>query len=195
MADVELFPIDEFKNDLKKFNDDLDDTIGFLQQNIYCIFDKVSLTFLPPFLAQNDDEAKRNFSNLINYSQSSICKFPQDFILLDLGSFIIGITGDTDDAKSFATDWIDKNYHIVSRGEDLIAPDTDKFKELLNRVQEAVDTSTRVNNVLTTQLANVPNLNKELDLVKVELKSLQDMCSTKTKVEKHYKNFIDRLFG
>ena len=64
MADVELFPC-----------------TNTLKQGLYCIVDFKSLTILPPFLANNDDEAVRNFSNLINYANSAICRFPEDFKL------------------------------------------------------------------------------------------------------------------
>lgn len=43
--------------------------------------------FLPPFFANSDDEAKRQCSSIVNFSNSLICKFPEDYQLYFIGTF------------------------------------------------------------------------------------------------------------
>lgn len=59
--------------------------------NVYCIFDKKLNKFLPPFFSSNDDDAKRQFSGLVNFSGNVICRFPEDYSLFYVSKFIESI--------------------------------------------------------------------------------------------------------
>jgi hypothetical protein len=57
--------------------------IGYL----YSIFDSKVNSFAPPFVATNDQEAIRMFKTSINYGESTLNMYPEDFDLFRLGSF------------------------------------------------------------------------------------------------------------
>jgi len=55
--------------------------------NVYSIFDSKSKIFSQPFVALNDDVAKRNFSVLANDVQTQVGRHPSDFSLHRLATF------------------------------------------------------------------------------------------------------------
>lgn len=43
--------------------------------------------FMPPFFSNSDEDAKRQCSSIVNFSNSLICKFPEDYQLYFIGTF------------------------------------------------------------------------------------------------------------
>lgn len=60
---------------------------GYVPLSLYSFFDKKLNKYLPPFFAQNLDDAKRQATNIVNFSNSLICKFPNDYDLVFIGYF------------------------------------------------------------------------------------------------------------
>lgn len=53
----------------------------------YSIYDKKLNKFMPPFFASCDEDAIRQVSSIVNYSNSLICRFPEDYTLYNIGFF------------------------------------------------------------------------------------------------------------
>jgi hypothetical protein len=58
-----------------------------MKLKIYTIYDDKACSFLTPFFAVNDSVALRQFSDLVNDSQSLVFKHSSDFALYSCGSF------------------------------------------------------------------------------------------------------------
>lgn len=56
-------------------------------QMMFSIKDLKSETFNPPFYQKKMDEAIRTFTKICNDSQSLLYQFPEDFVLILIGSF------------------------------------------------------------------------------------------------------------
>lgn len=54
---------------------------------IYTIRDDKAAAYLPPFCARQNGEAIRMFQNSLSDSQSNFAKWPEDYILFELGEF------------------------------------------------------------------------------------------------------------
>ncbi|QXP08193.1 MAG: nonstructural protein [Arizlama microvirus] len=54
---------------------------------IFALFDKKAIAFMPPFFYQQKGEALRAFSELANDGKSSPSKYPEDFSLFHLGEY------------------------------------------------------------------------------------------------------------
>ena len=54
---------------------------------IYTIFDSKALVFGNIFIQKTNGEAIRSFSEVANDPQSAICKYPEDFCLMEIGTF------------------------------------------------------------------------------------------------------------
>lgn len=56
-------------------------------KHLYCIFDKATKGFLPPFTSDTKEEAIRQFSMSVNREGSFISQFPGDYSLFRVGHF------------------------------------------------------------------------------------------------------------
>ena len=54
---------------------------------IVTVFDRKAEYFLPIWLSENDETAKRQFINLVKESETMISKNPEDFIMFKVGKF------------------------------------------------------------------------------------------------------------
>lgn len=177
---------------------DLIPNFNHLKQCLYFIVDFKSLSILPPFLAQNDEEAVRNFTNLTNYSQSTLCRFPEDFKLYKLGDYTVAITGSYDAAREELTKYV-QQFDFIASADLLKQPDTIKYDDLNKKVSSALEQVSNTNNVLLEQIGNVPNLEKSINLITSKLQSLADEFEHFKKdeciVPPERQNFIDKLFN
>lgn len=55
--------------------------------NLYSVFDTKAEAYLPPFVMQTDEQAKRAIANAVNDTNHEFCKNPDDYILYAVGSF------------------------------------------------------------------------------------------------------------
>lgn len=55
--------------------------------NAYSIFDSKAANYSPPFFMANHKLAIRSFADIVNDRQTNICRHPEDFSLVFLGSF------------------------------------------------------------------------------------------------------------
>lgn len=58
-----------------------------MQLCMYSVFDNKAKIFLQPFFMQNDAVATRFFVDAANDPDSIICKHPEDYALMYLGTF------------------------------------------------------------------------------------------------------------
>ncbi len=56
-------------------------------QKMYTVQDLASQTFIKPFCFSTDRDAIEGFKNVCNDEDSQYAKFPQDFILVGLGTY------------------------------------------------------------------------------------------------------------
>lgn len=54
---------------------------------IYSVRDDAAAAYLPPFYARQNGEAIRMFQNSLSDSQSNFAKWPDQFVLFELGEF------------------------------------------------------------------------------------------------------------
>lgn len=54
---------------------------------LYCVFDRKSERYFPPFVVENDAVAERRFADILVDPQSVLSKHPQDYILYGVGEF------------------------------------------------------------------------------------------------------------
>jgi len=54
---------------------------------VYSIFDSKAGIFNPPFYQKNAGEASRSFSKIVNEPKSLINEFPEDYVLIEIGTF------------------------------------------------------------------------------------------------------------
>lgn len=55
--------------------------------NIYGIFDVLAGRYFPPFVSDNDQTARRMFSQMVRNPESDLARNPQDYRLFLLGDF------------------------------------------------------------------------------------------------------------
>lgn len=58
-----------------------------MNHNMYAVFDTSAKTYSGPFLAVNDDTARRHFATAVNSEGHSYNMYPEDFTLMVLGEF------------------------------------------------------------------------------------------------------------
>lgn len=54
---------------------------------IYSVYDSKAQAYLPMFTVRSHGEAVRQFTDLANNKQTAVNKYPEDFSLMELGSF------------------------------------------------------------------------------------------------------------
>lgn len=54
---------------------------------VYSIYDSKAKVFNPPFYQKNAGEAARSFTKIVNDQQGLINEFPEDYILMEIGTF------------------------------------------------------------------------------------------------------------
>ena len=58
-----------------------------MDKNLYSIYDKKSDTYMQPFVELTDGTAIRQCTDLINNGNTPFAKFPEDFMLMRIGSW------------------------------------------------------------------------------------------------------------
>lgn len=98
---------------------------------VYSVFDSKLKKFFPPFLCATESEAVRQFTNLINYSDSLVCKFPYDYTLYKLADFDVSV------GEFFPLDLNGKSFfaQVICLGTDVIKKDTIKYRKLKEQIQ------------------------------------------------------------
>lgn len=91
---------------------------------VLAIFDKKLSKYLPPFITQSIEDGKRQFTNLVNYTDSLIAKFPEDYELHYLSDFY-------DDIGHFTV----AETKILLTGSNAKRDDSIKYNKLLNEVE------------------------------------------------------------
>lgn len=114
------------EHEIKK-NNVIDFQIHHKEQflTLYCFKDLKLSKFMPPFFAISDDEAVRNASNIVNYSNSLICKFPEDYVLYKVGQF--------SETQGII---ISVEPTLVTHCDILKTPESKKFDDLLKEVEQ-----------------------------------------------------------
>lgn len=146
---------------------------------VFTIYDRKLKKHLPPFLCNCQDEAIRQFSSLVNYSNSLICKFPEDYYLKYLCDF-------DDNTGEFI---IFDHETFVIEAKALKTEESIRYDELLKEIKgqkTLVDSAiSDYNNIHQMYSAKIRDLEARVKAVKEPV--IKDTISKKT--------FLDRLFS
>lgn len=115
------------KHESQLFNENSTNSFTFVKeiQGFYSFFDKKSRTYLPPFMANSEEEAVRQATSASNYTNSLISKFPNDYALFFIGEF------DEKEGIIIAKD----NPVFICECFDLKQKDTICYDELLREIE------------------------------------------------------------
>ena len=161
--------------------------------HLYAFKDKKIKEFTPPTFALNDDEFIRQASSIVNFSNSLICKFPQDYDIYYLGSFC-KTTGNI----------ISCEPELICSCSELKTEKSLQYDELLKQVestnqtalsylsefQTAKDKHYRNESVYREEFENFLNDSKEEIRKAIELFPINQSKKELTK-----KSIIDKLFN
>lgn len=78
-------------------------------QKMYTVHDKAAETYLPPFCMKTKAEAVRAFETTVNDPNSNFNKFPQDYSLVEIGTY-------DEDTGVITT----ANHSIIAKAQDHI---------------------------------------------------------------------------
>lgn len=78
---------EQSSNTTSSFNVAFNTSTDYKPLELYCIQDRKTGKFMPPFFCSNEDDAIRQCKQLVNYAPSLINKFPQDYALYFCGFF------------------------------------------------------------------------------------------------------------
>lgn len=78
---------EQLSNNLSSFNASFNTQTDYKPLELYCIQDRKTGKFMPPFFCANEDDAIRQCKQIVNYAPSLINKFPQDYALYFCGCF------------------------------------------------------------------------------------------------------------
>lgn len=144
---------------------------------VFTIYDRKLKKHLPPFLCSCQEDAIRQFSSLVNYTNSLICKFPDDYYLKYLCDF-------DDTTGEFI---IFDHETFVIEAKALKTDETIRYDELLKEIKgqkTLVDSAiSDYNNIHQMYSAKIRDLESRIQAIKEPaLKSSK-------------KSFLDRLFN
>lgn len=205
---------DNVKNFNKTLNKDLKEPISrhinFAVSNeeiklfpMFSIYDKRLGKYIPPFMCSSKEEGIRQFENLINYTNSLMCKFPEDYTLVHIGDF--------DDVVGRVILPGEKTLPPVE-GISVKKPDSLQYDALLKEVKgylsqvgAAVEDYEKSKIRLSSEaqkfvdLFDTFNLKSRETLDAIEKKSVElfeiPKITSPEKPENKFKNIISSLFG
>lgn len=164
---------------------------------VVAIYDKKIGKHTTPFVCETFEDAKRQFSNIVNYSNSLMCKFPEDYCLVHIGDF--------DDVVGIVIP-LDKHTNPVVEATSLKRKDTIQYDELLkevkgyiNQISWAIKDYDKNKNMLVADIEKFRETSSEV-LLDFKKKSVDLFPIEKTEVyPSKNKTFItkilDKLFG
>lgn len=158
---------------------------------LYSIYDKQLKKFLPPFFAVSDKDAIRQLSSIVNYSDTLICRFAEDYCLYKVGLF--------DESDGFVC----SIYRTGSKGIDDFS--IEKVSECIDlRTEEGLrlaEICKRVEDDRAQVAAIVSDYHKCLSLIEEYEKKviavdglLNKTTSRLTSLDKSKKSILDKLF-
>ncbi len=147
---------------------------------LYSFFDVKTNQFLPPFFSENDSEAIRQASNIVNFSNSLICKFPEDYQLYFMGVF----------SQKEGTIFSDENYPLlISRCQDLKTEKSLQYDELLKEC-------TKQQEVIRSLISTIDNMKSDLDKrIQQEYKNKSLELYTPVEKTNSKKSILSKLFN
>lgn len=160
--------VEKKANEVKAKDDCVDNNSTILK--LYSIEDVVLNRFMPPFFATCDEEAKRTIKSTVDFSNSLISQFPNNYKLYFVGNF------DTANGHLYG------NEQLIDRETSIFGP---LFICNLSELQS--DTSKQYYSVLNSineKLNVFDNAIVEAKAISAELKKREDMIARRTsKVE------------
>lgn len=146
---------------------------------VFTIYDRKLKKHLPPFLCSSQDEAIRQFSSLVNYSNSLMCKFPEDYYLKYLCDF------DENTGEFIIFD----HETFLIEAKALKTEESIRYDELLKEIKgqkSMVDSViSDYNNIHQMYSSKIRDLEARVQAIKEPV--IKDTCSKKS--------FLDRLFS
>lgn len=150
-------------------------TFGF-----YSFYDKKTKKFMPPFYSVTEDEALRQASSIVNFSNSLINKFPEDYDLIYIGSF------DEDTGEIYDNE----NVNIIASCFDLRTEQSVQYDELRKECERQRDQVAVIVSDYHKAYALVEELEKKVKAADSLLTSLK----TNNSISNSRKKFLDMLF-
>ncbi|WGL31182.1 nonstructural protein [Dipodfec virus UOA04_Rod_760] len=95
---------------------------------LYSIYDKKLNKFIPPFFASCQEDAIRQVSSIVNYTNSLICRFPEDYSLYFVGYF--------DEKSGMLISQPDDNFIKVTECVSLKTEEGTRWSELVAKVEQ-----------------------------------------------------------
>lgn len=143
---------------------------------LFSILDKKTGKFLPPFVAESIKDGVRQFTSLINYSQSLICNFPEDYKLTFIGIFdpLLGSITPPDKPLSY-------------EGSSLKRPDSERYRNLLNYCKSL---QTRITTAIKDFEKYKDDFKNSVELFPINKTEVYPKSKTKS-----IKGILDSLFG
>lgn len=152
----------------------------------YAFFDKKANKSLPPFLSISDIDAKRQASSIVNFSNSLICKFPNDYDLYKIGLF------DENTGSLYGQKKV-----FITNCSDLKTKNSLAYDELLKEVesQKAILSNllTEYNNTHSEYVKEIAILKERNNISKTNPNKSVELYSPQTKVAK--KSFFKHIFN
>lgn len=144
--------------------------------HLFSILDKRTGRFMPPFCSESIIDGFRHFENLVNYSQSLICNFPEDYEMVYIGLFdpILGSITAPDKPIS----WL---------ASSLKRPDSMRYRALRNECKKLL---TQV----TTAIQDIDKFKHDIK-TSVELFPINKTEAHPKSKTKGIRKLLDTLFG
>lgn len=170
-----------------------------MNYNLFTIYDKKVKSFMPIFVASNVDEAIRIFTNMCNYSNSLLTKFPSDYALYQIIKFESYFS-----AESMAQYLENDSISFVADGLSVKKEDTNKYDELINMLnQQKVDVGVALSsyndekNKLEKTVERLNGLYSRTQILADQITQLSDIVENIDKDNSKFnrQSFFDRLFG
>lgn len=156
--------VEKLANEVKSKDDCVNNNLNILK--LYAIRDLVLNKFMPPFFATCDEEAKRTIKSTVDFSNTLLSQFPNNYVLYFVGYY---------DTLTGCLDGVDENNGAYFVGE------------ICNLSELQSDTSKQyylVLNSINEKLNVFDNAISEAKSISAELKKREDMIARRTsKVE------------
>lgn len=160
---------------------------------VYSILDEKLNDFLPPMFCKDEADCLRTCSQLVNFSDSLMNRFPEDYSVYYIGTF---------DTSSGTLSQDDAKFESVCKFENLVKDDTKKYTDILKHIEASSGVLDSKQALFDSKLNKIDSLiaRAENKVAKLESKQVDipDFIPPK-KVQaddiKSKRTFLDKLFN
>lgn len=171
---------EQSSNNLSSFNASFNIQTDYKPLELYCIQDRKTGKFMPPFFCVNEDDAIRQCKQIVNYAPSLINKFPQDYALYFCGCF------DEYHGCISASNTILDGF--IAYLDEYVTDDTVKYDDLKKDIEEKKF-------VLDNNIAQLEKLSDKVEEQCAKMTILYNKYDKSLKSEPSKTSLISKLFG